>query len=421
MITWGLVPGLYTMGISSGNPGLVSAAVALTQPINVIAVGVVFMLICLAVTIAGTRMLVRTFQLPVTIVMFVGIFLIVGLWASASSAQLSSVLPTYLGSNSSAILSYAHSNYAPAFTPMSLAAGPVLFSLGFTAGSFNTYWNAYASGEVKKANEAKTHLLAMTIPSAFIAAVTVLVLSAARLTVGNDILVSLNQILSYNASYFSIPAITGFAGSIVMILVPMMLANNPVLQFLIMASMVAATFAYVPATMLILSREWFAWSFDRLLPAKFADVSDRFHSQVLCISVNWLIGVIVFVVFTFYSAYLGFFTTVAWDTTLVTVAVLCLAAALLPLRKSLWETSPIRKFQVAGIPVVSIGGVLGLFYNGLAVYAFTFTPILGFGLPSTLVLVATFVVPFVLYWVIAAIRKRQGIDVAMIFQTVPPE
>lgn len=421
MITWGLVPGLYTMGISSGNASLVSAALALTQPFWVIVVGAIFLFICLAVTVLGTKRLVRTFQLPMTIIMFIGIFVIIALWVGSSSAQLSNVLPTYLGSNSSTIISYAKSNYAPAFTPLTLAPIPILFSLGFTAGSFNTYWNAYASGEVRRANEAKTHLLAMFLPSALIAIIVTVVLVAARLNVGNDILVSINQILSYNASYFSIPAITGFSGSIVMILVPMMLANNPVLQFVIMASMVAATFCYVPATMLILSREWFAWSFDRLLPSKFADVSDRFHTPVLSIFVNWIIGFAVFVAFTFYAAYLGFFTTAAWDTTLVTVSVLCLAAALLPLRKSLWANSPVRKYQIGGIPIVSIGGVLGLFYNGLAVYAFTFTPILGFGLPSTLLLVATFIIPFALYWVIRGIRKRQGIDIGMIFQSIPPE
>jgi amino acid transporter len=334
---------------------------------------------------------------------------------------LSSVLPKYLGSNSTAILSYAHSNYAPAFQPLSFAPLPILFSLGFTAGSFNTYWNAYASGEVRRGNEAKTHLLAMFIPSLLIAVMVFIVLGAARFTVGNDILVSINQILSNNASFFSIPAITGFSASMTLILVPMMLANNPVIQFIIMMAAVAATFCYVPATMLILSRECFAWSFDRLIPAKFANVSDRFHSPVFGITFNWFIGVILFIVFTFYASYLGFFTTAAWDTTLVTVSVLCLAAALFPLRKNLWSVSPINKYKIAGIPVVSIGGILGFFYNGLAVYAFTFTPILGFGLPSTLVLVVTFIVPFALYWVIKAIRQRQGIDIGIIFRTIPPE
>jgi len=421
MTTWGLVPGLYTMGISSGNQGLVNAAIALTQPMYVIAVGVVFMVICLLVTILGTRRLVRSFQLPMTIIMFIGVIAIIALWVGSSPAQLNSLLPTYLGKDSATIISYAQTTYPAGYQPVAFAAVPLLFSLGFTAGSFNTYWNAYASGEVRKASDAKTHLLAMIIPSTLIAIIVGIVLMVAKYTVGNDILIALTEILSFGSSYFNIPAITGFSGSIVMILVPMILSNNIVVQFIIMASVVAATFAYVPATMLILSREWFAWSFDRLLPAKFANVSDRFHTPVLSIFINWLLGFIVFIIFTLYASYLGFFTTAAWDTTLVTVTILCLAAVFLPLRKDLWATSPVRNFKIAGIPVVSIGGIIGVFYNGLAVYAFTFTPLLGFGLPSTLVLVLTFLVPFILYWIIAAIRKSQGIDVRLIFQTIPPE
>ena len=176
MTTWGLVPGLYTMGISSGNQGLVNAAIALTQPMYVIAVGVVFLLICLGVTVLGTRSLVRTFQLPMTIIMFIGIFAIIAIWAGSSSAQLNSVLPTYLGKDSATIISYAQSTYPTGFTPVAYTAIPLLFSLGFTAGSFNTYWNAYASGEVRKASDAKTHLLAMIIPSTLIAVIVALVL-----------------------------------------------------------------------------------------------------------------------------------------------------------------------------------------------------------------------------------------------------
>jgi hypothetical protein len=137
--------------------------------------------------------------------------------------------------------------------------------------------------------------------------------------------------------------------------------------------------------------------------------------------VNSALGFVLFVVFTYYSAYLGFFTAVGWDTTLVTVSLLCLAAALLPLRKQLWDTSSAKSVRLGSIPVIVIAGLLCLFYDGVAVYAFTFTPIPGFGLPSTLILVATFIVPFAFYWVIRAVRTRQGIDMKAIFSTLPPE
>jgi basic amino acid/polyamine antiporter, APA family len=421
MLTWGIVPGLYTMGVSTGNQALINAAVTVTQPAWVILIGVIFFAIALGVSIAGTRRLVRTLQLPMTIIMFIAIFVIIAYWAGSSTSSLDAVLPKYLGMNHSAITSYAHTSYPASFAPYSLAIVPVFFSIAFTAGSFNTYWNSWAAGEVRKSNEVRTHILAMVIPSALIAVVVGGVLAISYATVGSDFLNSLTNIMSNNISQFNIPALSGFSGSITMILIPMMLANNPIAQFIIMIGMIAATFAYVPATMLVISREWFAWSFDRLLPTRFAQVSDRFHTPVLALVVNTVVGFALFVVFTYYISYLGFFTTVAWDTTLVTVTVVCLSAAVLPLRKSIWQASPAKKYTIGMIPIATIGGLLGTFYNGLAVYAFTFTPILGFGLPSAYVLIATFVIPFILYWVVKAIRKRQGIDLNVIFSSIPPE
>lgn len=423
MITWGLVPGLYTMGISTGNPALINAAVALTQPVWVLAIGAVFFLIALGVTVTGTRRLVRTLQLPMTIIMFIAIFVIIAYWAGASTTSLNAVLPKYLGANSTiaSIKTYAQANYTPVSTPYSFALVPVFFSIAFTAGSFNTYWNSWAAGEVRKSGEVRTHILAMIIPSALIAIIVGGVLFLSYATVGSDTMNSLTNIMSNNISYFKIPALSGFSGSIAMIIVPMMLANNPVAQFIIMIGMIAATFAYVPATMLVLSREWFAWSFDRLIPSRFANVSDRFHTPVQSIFANFFVGLVVFVIFTFYASYLGFFTTAAWDTTLVTVTVLCLSAALLPLRKEIWKYSPAARFKLGPIPLATIGGLVGTFYNGLSVYAFTFTPILGFGLNSTLLLVITFLIPFVLYWVVKGVRKRQGIDLNVIFSSIPPE
>jgi APA family basic amino acid/polyamine antiporter len=421
MLTWGITPGLYTMGVSTGNSALINAATAVTQPFWVIVIGIIFFAIAFSISVAGTRRLVRTFQLPMTVLMFIAIILIIAYWAGSSTSQLVSLFPKYLGQSYSNITTYAHTNYPSAFVPYSFAAIPVLFAIGFTAGSFNTYWNSWSSGEVRRAGQTRTHILAMVIPSALIAIIVGGVLAIAYARVGSDILISITNIMSLSISFFPVPALSGFSGSTAMIIIPMILSNNPVVQFLIMIGVIAATFAYVPVTMLVISREWFAWSFDRLVPSKFADVSQRFHTPVLSLALNAAIGFVLFVVFTFYISYLGFFTTVAWDTTLVTVTTLCLSAALLPLRKGIWQFSPVNKYKIGSIPVVTIGGIIGVFYNGLAVYAFTFTPILGFGLPSTLVLVLTFLIPFALYWVIRAIRKQQGIDLRKIFATLPPE
>lgn len=421
MISWALIPGLYTIGVSTGNQALINAAMALTTPYWALLVGLLILLLALVISVAGTRWLVRYFQVPITVLAFLGIATLLAVLAGSSASHLSAVLPKYLGKGYDEIISYAQQNVGQALVPYSYSLGLFLLSLGFTAGSFNTYWNSWTSGEVKRASDIKMQIAAMALPSLLIGALVMSTLYLATRVAGDTFLRSLTMILSTNPSFFGAPAIAGFAGTSTMTLVPMMLADNPVLQFLIMVGMVASVLSYIPVTMLIISREWFAWAFDRLLPSKFASVSAKFNTPVISLVTNFIIGLILFTIFTFYGAYLGFFTTVAWDTTLVPITLLCLSAALLPLRREFWSLSPARNYRLGGVPLIVIGGILGAFYNGLAVWVYSTTPALGFGLPSTLVILVTFLIPFVLYWVVRYARKRQGIDIELIFRSLPPE
>jgi len=83
---------------------------------------------------------------------------------------------------------------------------------------------------------------------------------------------------------------------------------------------------------------------------------------------------------------------------------------------------------VLGIPLIVITGIIGAYYNWWAVAVFTFTPAVGFaaitdwGIPrATWIMILTAAIPFVLYWIVRAYRKGQGIDIDMIFREVPPE
>lgn len=419
LLTWALIPGFYTIGVSSGIRWFINAAYALTNPMWGVIVGLLLIVPTSIIAMFGTRRLVRTFQLPATIIMWIGIAFTVGIWVTASKAQLDSVLPKYLGVDFNSIILEAKNSYSNYMVPPTYQFFPVMAAIAFTAGSFNTYWNAWAVGEVKRASDVKMQLLAMMIPSTLIAVLVAITSGAGQVKFGRDFLVAMTLILSYNPGFFAnVPTMAGFS---TMTLIPMMLANNPIIQFIIMLGMICATLAYIPVTWLIISREWFAWSFDRILPAKFAEVSERFHTPIWSYIANMVVALILMVLFIYYGQYLGFFTTAAWDTTLVTVTVLCLSAALLPLRKEFWGISPANKYKLGGIPVITIGGILGFVYNGAAVLVYTITPQLGFGLPSATLLIVVFLIPFALYWVVKSIRKKQGVDIDLIFRSLPPE
>ncbi|MCS7138400.1 MAG: amino acid permease [Candidatus Caldarchaeum sp.] len=419
IITWGLVPGLYTIGVSSGNRAFIDAAYALNDPLWSVLVGFLIIVPTSLIAILGTRKLVRTFQLPITIIMFIAIVVLIGVWASASKPALDAALLKYLNRGYNDILSFANSSYPDYMIPPIYGFVPIMAAIAFTAGSFNTYWNSWAVGEVRRASDLKMQLISMMVPSTFIAVVVGVIAGLGQLIFGRDFLLSMTLILSYNPDFFE--GVPGMAGFSTMTLIPMMIVDNPVLQFIIMLGSICAGLAYIPANWLILSRQWFAWSFDRLIPSKFSEVSEKFHTPVWSIMVNMAVALVFMVLFIYYIEFLGFFTTAAWDTTLVAITMLCVSAALLPARKELWKMSPANRYRIAGIPVIVIGGILGTIYNGAAVLFYTITPELGFGLPSTLLLVTVFLIPFILYWVVRSLRRRQGIDIDLIFKSLPPE
>jgi APA family basic amino acid/polyamine antiporter len=418
MITWALVPGLYTIGISSGNKAFVDAAFALSSPEYAILAGFLMLIPTSLIAVLGTRKLVRTFQLPITIIMFIAIAILMALWATTSVSQIDAVLQKYLNTSFKNIIQEANTSYPDAMIPPIYTFIPIMAAIAFTAGSFNTYWNSWAVGEVRRAGDLKMQLLSMWIPSTFIAIIVGLIVGLSQALLGRDFLVAITQILTNNPGFFEgVPTMPAYA----MTLIPMMIADNPVLQFIIMIGTICGVLAYFPANWLIVTRQWFAWSFDRLLPQRFAEVSDKYHTPLWSIIINLIVAAIFMTLFTYFIDYLAFFTTAAWDTTLVPIALLCLSAALLPLRKELWSLSPANKYRIGPLPVIVIGGVLGFIYNGAAVLFFTITPELGMGLPSTLLLVFTFLIPFILYWIVRAIRRRQGIDIELIFKSIPPE
>jgi amino acid transporter len=295
----------------------------------------------------------------------------------------------------------------------------------FGAGSANTYWAGYVAGEVKHGGEAKMHAMTMTVTSIVITVLCVITYVLLYGLAGREFLISVTNFSSIGSTVVKAPLSWG---GVTIPYLALMVADNYWLQLIILLGLICTTLAYVPATWLIITRELFAWSFDRLIPAKFSEVSERFHTPVWSIVTNFIIAEILLILFTYYAQYLSAFFVIGWDTTLISVALLCVAAALLPLRKNLWALSPVKNWKVAGIPLIVIAGIIGAYYNWWAVAVYTFTPAVGFGsvmdwgIPrATWIMILTAVVPFILYWVVRAYRKGQGIDIDMIFREVPPE
>jgi hypothetical protein len=117
-----------------------------------------------------------------------------------------------------------------------------------------------------------------------------------------------------------------------------------------------------------------------------------------------------------------------WATGVIAITFLgtSIAAAILPWRrKDIFQNSPISRFRIAGIPVITITGVVSAIFLLFMLAEWSFNSVYGtsFSINSTspIYFAGTYLVAIVIYVVARVVRKRQGIDLARIHQEIPVE
>ncbi len=173
----------------------------------------------------------------------------------------------------------------------------------------------------------------------------------------------------------------------------------------------------------LISRNLFAAAFDRILPSKLSDVNERYHTPVWSLVVVFVIAeafLAIYTFTTFFTLLVNYITGRAFA-----IAIVGLAAAVFPyVKRDLFESAPrLVRMRVAGVPVISIAGVLT--FLTMAVQFFILagnstlsgpTTVIALGLiPGTVVLGA------VIYYISAYLQSRRGLNVGAAFTEIPPE
>jgi len=130
-------------------------------------------------------------------------------------------------------------------------------------------------------------------------------------------------------------------------------------------------------------------------------------------------------------AYKPDFTSVFLDATAVlalTFLATTVAAIILPWRrKDLYDASPIASYKIAGVPMISIVGVITGLFLLFMLYQWSFNPdnLYGTSLQKTpnsvIYFVLTYVAAVVIYVIARVVRSRQGIDLRRIHHEIPVE
>jgi APA family basic amino acid/polyamine antiporter len=197
--------------------------------------------------------------------------------------------------------------------------------------------------------------------------------------------------------------------------------GSPVLQFILVAVLSLWFFGWVGTVFLSSTRVIFAAAFDRVLPESVASVNrNGVPTIALALMLIPSIGL------SALYAYNSTFVTYTLDATLVIAVTFlgsAIAAAVLPwTRREIYNASPIAKYKVLGLPLITFAAVAFIAFLVFCLYKWLFDDVYGVNKTSSLWFMAGLYALAVLIYVSSrVVRRRQGMDLSMVYGEIPAE
>jgi amino acid transporter len=198
--------------------------------------------------------------------------------------------------------------------------------------------------------------------------------------------------------------------------------HNTIVQAIIVVMFGAWFLGWAGTLFLSSTRVIFAAAFDRILPERVADVTERRHVPVWGLVLMLVPSIVVGAMY----AYTSNFATYILDATLVIAVTFfgtSIAAAILPWRKkTLYENSPIARYKIGGIPLITVTGVLTAAFLGFNLWEWFTNDNYAVNNKDSLVFMgAMYALALLIYVVAKVYRKSQGIDLKAIYEEIPVE
>jgi amino acid transporter len=208
-----------------------------------------------------------------------------------------------------------------------------------------------------------------------------------------------------------------------------MVNQNKILLFISVLSFLAFDLWYVALSYLAFPRIVFAWGMDRMGPKWFTDINPRFASPVKNHVLCFILGQIMIAVYIFWKNETMQGLAVTALEIFSVFGVTAIAALIFPYSKrarGIWDASPYRTWNIAGIPAVTVGAMFMLVYLGILSYFFFFMPdpakrLEGFTTSTLLVIIVTWVIGIIWYFFWKSRSKAVGVDVSLTYGELPPE
>jgi APA family basic amino acid/polyamine antiporter len=416
-----LGPTLVTFGVFFHNQGLINWGNDFQVDHTWIFLGGLFMILLMtAILIAGTKVTFRwqnTFWIVASAGTFLA-FIVLAVGSSGSFRAHFDQLSARFGSHGDAyqqVINTVHSSIQtePNAGLMSSTLPAIFVIMTFMMWN---WWSVYLSGELKSASNRNRQLKIMFTALAwdvvFIVIGVLLIYKVAGYAFMSAVNTSPNKAYTIPSGpwYHFLSALT---------------VNVPVLTVLIVGSFLFWSLPAMVGNSFMPVRTVFAWAFDRLLPARLANVNERTHSPVPSIlTVMGLVTVMLVwsVLATTFETWLALGVLAG----VICVWIVCVAAFTFPERRpDLYQASP-ANMKWGGVPVLKIVAPLSFLVMAFLVYDVLKYPALAIGTYSHWWYVPAFMggtaaFGLLVYYVAKVVRRSQGVDVDLVYRELPPE
>jgi basic amino acid/polyamine antiporter, APA family len=275
-------------------------------------------------------------------------------------------------------------------------------------------WSVQQSGEIKRAGELRMQLLMIVVAEIVTVLLSAGVLALAISRFGAEFLGASAFLFFGHPEQLPMPVAPFFGlfmGS---------LWTNGLVMVVVAILFNAWFWMWAPDITLAASRVLLAMSSDRLLPHQIGAIEPRSKAPVNAILLFSLLCVGAAALYAYSDFWL--LTLDAALLNILAFGVTCGAAVVFPFTKrELYRESTAARYEVLGVPVISIAGGIFLLFTGFVIARFLMDDALGINVPVSLAFVGgLYLGSLVLHYGYLWYRRhREGIDVEVVYREVP--
>ncbi len=418
---WSISPMFYDLGMLYHNANYINIANSLQSSSNTFIVSAIFIVIAGLIVIASTKLAAQVVKYWTFIAMIIGVIFI-GVVLSAGVSTFAHNYNAFSGSNMSytQVIANGQTTYGayngvpPAFSNATLYAA-ALGLLGFLG--FNS--TAYFAGEIKQ--NRRSQILAQFGGTIIYAIFITAIIAVEYFGEGPKFVNSLAAMWNNGYSnYPYIPGVPPLASAL-----SMYWTRNPALVSLFNLGFGLTAEMMNISILFMLSRNLFAWSFDRVAPASFADINSRTRTPIYAVVMMTIVGLIYCYIFVYATGILAGLFDYGTAGEFTVFLIVSLAAIAYPYRKKdVFEASdPTARMKIGGVPFITILGAISFVISLVTIYAILLPQIGGATFLSDLFygIFLTFLIGAIFYAIAFVARRRQGINLALLQREIPPE